>query len=569
MSASALLFRPRPKEQEGLMGYLLRLVDENYLTGIGELLRLTLSSPDRGYVRYAVSQALDFSASQLERLASQLGLSVDVLHCLNDPLETARALEHPVDTQSFLYRVLRRDVHRVWCPGCLQEDEFLRKAWDWILTTRCPRHECLLVERCEKCNDLVRWRTATLAACGCGFDLRRASAQKVEKGALDNSVLIADSGRLQRLLTLLLMRLGDSSGVLDIRTVRSSSTVTLDAALQTITIKDVDDPHRFRDSLFGEMSRRFSMHPEVGPRFAAAPLLNGLQVDPEFDNTLLSTAGTWLEAWKAKGERRADRASRLVSVCVDTAQATLGLSERSMKAFRKYGLLVSDETVQSAPHRSRPITVESMMRVLRWMAPSDRQIDLTDKRLVCLARLNAPLARQQWKALITPSLPWEAVAFDETVGISSLVIAVRDDAVASEVVTVKKAAEMLSTNVHVVRRAIMKGLIRCGEVKRGRLTLIPTKEVDRMKASYVFAAELAATTASSVTAVLERLRSANIEPVLTGDQRGGLPYLFCRHQVNSAIATGSFAAVSEQKPRRRYPRSPRNHEIQVRFARLM
>ncbi len=155
MSASALLFRPRPKEQEGLMGYLLRLVDENYLTGIGELLRLTLSSPDRGYVRYAATQAFDLSVPQLERLASQFGLSVEMLHCLNDPLGIARGLEHITDARSFLYGVLRRDVHRVWCPECLREDGFLRKAWDWILTTRCPRHCCLLVERCEKCGDLA------------------------------------------------------------------------------------------------------------------------------------------------------------------------------------------------------------------------------------------------------------------------------------------------------------------------------------------------------------------------------------------------------------------------------
>ncbi len=385
------------------------------------------------------------------------------------------------------------------------------------------------------------------------------------------SVLIADSERLQRVLVLLLMRLSDSSGVLDIRTVRSSSTATLDATLQTITLKDVADCHGFQNSLFREMDRRFTMYPEVGPRFAAAPLLNGLQLDSEFDNTLLSIAGAWLEVWRASGKRRADRVEQscLSSVCVDTAQATLGLSERSVKAFRKYGLLVSDETVQALPHRGRPITVDSVIRVLRWMTPLDRKIDLEGKRLVSLARLNAPLARQQWKALITPSLPWEPIAFDETVGISSLVIAVRDDAIAREAVTVKTAAEMLATNVHVVRRAIIKGLIHCGEVKRGRLTLIPTSEVNRVKASYVFATELATTTASSVTAVVKQLGSLDIEPILTGDQRVGLPYLFCRHQVNNAIAAGLFSSISEQKPRRRYSRSPRNHEIQVRLARLM
>lgn len=565
----ALMFRPWPKKGEGLRGYLLRLVDANCLSGIKELLRLTVSAKDR---RYLNQNYTNLGASQIAELVSSLRLPSEAsLPLAEDPFGFYSISSFPAtDIQRFLYDIFRRDEYRVWCPQCLQEEGFLRSEWDCALTTRCFRHGCLLVDRCSACEKPVRWKDSTLCNCHCGFDLKRTFAQGVKLPTLDVPEFISDSDVLQRLLTILLMRSDDSSGVLNICGVRSMGVIALDAVLQTITLDDVTDVHRFQSVLFREMSLRFAMCPELGPRFAAAPLLNGLQVHPEFDRTLMSAASAWLRQWKESGaSRRPVEHSSLRAICIDSVRATLGVDDRGIRALHRYGLLIPDESVRAAPRRARPVTVESVLRLLQRMTPSKMDINLMGKRLQALDRLNLVGARQQWKFLVTPEPSWEPVMFDETMGISSLVIAVPDEQFNEDVVTVQKAAELLSIDVGVVFRAVASGFIHGGKVARGARIWIPRTEVERVKVSYIFAVELASRAATSVPYIIRRLGVIGILPVLSKDEAPGIPPFFCRHRVNAAIAAGGLDSLFEREPRKRYSRSRRYREIQQRYSRLM
>ena len=366
------------------------------------------------------------------------------------------------------------------------------------------------------------------------------------------------------------MRSDGSSGVLNICSVRSMGVIALDAVLQTITLDDVTDVQRFQGALFREMSLRFAMCPELGPRFAAAPLLNGLQVQPEFDRTLMSAASTWLRQWKESGaSHRPFERSSLRALCIDTVRATLGVDNRGIRALHRYGLLIPDESVRARPRQARPVTVESVLRLLQRMTPSKRDINLMGKRLQALDRLNLIGARQQWKFLVTPGLSWEPVMFDETIGISSLVIAVPDEQANEDVVTVQKAAELLSIDVGVVFRAVASGFIQGGKVEGGARIWIPRAEVERVKASYIFAVELASRAATSVPYIVRRLGVIGILPVLSKDEAPGIPPFFCRHRVNAVIAAGALDSLFEREPRKRYSRSRRYREIQQRYSRLM
>lgn len=563
------MFRPRPKKGEGLRGYLLRLVDANCLSGVKELLRLTVSAKDR---RYLNQNYTNLGAMQIAELVASLRLPTEAsLPLAEDPFGLYSISSFPAtDIQRFLYDIFRRDEYRVWCPQCLQEEGFLRSDWDCALTTRCFRHGCLLVDRCSACKKPVRWKDSTLCNCHCGFDLRRTFAQGAKSPTLDVPEFISDSDVLQRLLSILLMRSDGSSGVLNICSVQSMGVIALDAVLQTIAFDDVTDVQRFQGALFREMSRRFAMCPELGPRFAAAPLLNGLQVDAEFDRTLMSAASAWLRKWKERGgRRRPAEHSSLRALCIDTVRATLGVDDRAIKALHRYGLLIPDESTRATPRQARPVTVESVLGLLQRMTPSEMDLNLMGKRLQSLDRLNQIGARRQWKFLVTPGQSWEPVMFDETVGISSLVIAVPDEQSNEDVVTVQKAAELLSIDVGVVFRAVTNGFVQGGKVAGSARIWIPRAEVERVKASYIFAVELASRATTSVPYIVRRLSVIEILPVLSKDEAPGIPPFFCRHRVNEAIAAGELDSLFERKPRKRYSRSRKYREIQQRYSRFM
>lgn len=159
--------------------------------------------------------------------------------------------------------------------------------------------------------------------------------------------------------------------------------------------------------------------------------------------------------------------------------------------------------------------------------------------------------------------------FDETVGISSLVIAVPDEQSNEDVVTVQKAAELLSIDVGVVFRAVTNGFVQGGKVAGSARIWIPRAEVERVKASYIFAVELASRATTSVPYIVRRLSVIEILPVLSKDEAPGIPPFFCRHRVNEAIAAGELDSLFERKPRKRYSRSRKYREIQQRYSRFM
>ena len=56
-----------------------------------------------------------------------------------------------------IYHRVREGFGQQFCPACLAEDPtpYFRKAWRLSLSTTCPRHQCMLRDRCHACGAAV------------------------------------------------------------------------------------------------------------------------------------------------------------------------------------------------------------------------------------------------------------------------------------------------------------------------------------------------------------------------------------------------------------------------------
>ncbi len=73
---------------------------------------------------------------------------------------------------------LRTRTHRV-CPGCAQEG-WLRVIHDLTFVDACPTHGCLVLSHCPQCAAPLRWETAGIRHCRCGYDLASAERSEVD-----------------------------------------------------------------------------------------------------------------------------------------------------------------------------------------------------------------------------------------------------------------------------------------------------------------------------------------------------------------------------------------------------
>lgn len=58
------------------------------------------------------------------------------------------------------------------CPHCLSLHGCCRAEWDFVLVVACPRHACLLSDRCPMCTRALDWNRPSFFNCHCYSDLR-------------------------------------------------------------------------------------------------------------------------------------------------------------------------------------------------------------------------------------------------------------------------------------------------------------------------------------------------------------------------------------------------------------
>lgn len=175
----SLLRTPLPFPGECLMGYVLRLTQENgYGTSswIFELAGLKINLVSRGRPALyrvdsdlaALRQVTGLTSSECEQLSYRL------IEFENAIVVSGHHL--PVDCVRF-------GSPKV-CPGCLKQDEYCRIMWDLLPFTACPSHKAILIDKCPRCKKPLSWVRNRVSVCRCGFDWRGAVAAEADSSEL-------------------------------------------------------------------------------------------------------------------------------------------------------------------------------------------------------------------------------------------------------------------------------------------------------------------------------------------------------------------------------------------------
>ena len=160
MSVPHLVRHPQPYSTESLLGYVLRVSQDNGYSSPWSVYRLAAMK----------SNEMKTPGVNLEKLARIINWPEEKLDAIaySAPVgqpRWCRLLGHPVLPQDLNLRYPR------FCPQCVREKGFLEGHWDLALMVACPLHRCVLTSYCPQCGRHLRWFRRGLLECECGGDL--------------------------------------------------------------------------------------------------------------------------------------------------------------------------------------------------------------------------------------------------------------------------------------------------------------------------------------------------------------------------------------------------------------
>ncbi len=153
--------RPRPCEDESLVGYMIRLASAN-----------------GRFDPFAFSRQMGMPHSILEAAATMPFDLAAIAQAIGRPEADLRALSYwPRDCGRLTFGEVTLDrrwltLHRRRaCSECLAEAARHRAVWDLTVATVCPVHLVNLIEACPRCKAELRWTGPSIDMCFCGHKL--------------------------------------------------------------------------------------------------------------------------------------------------------------------------------------------------------------------------------------------------------------------------------------------------------------------------------------------------------------------------------------------------------------
>jgi hypothetical protein len=178
-----LLRTPRLKPDEGLVGYLVRLTEENSYdspTWITSTAGLKVNFRKGGWASLYFGQA---DLTRLEHLAGlRPGGLAHVKYLARAPDQGSGMLIDfwgrgvPINSVRFCSPKV--------CSSCLSEESYCRKLWDLLPMTACPAHGTVLEDACASCAESITWERGSVCICPCGYDWRRGHPAEAHPAAL-------------------------------------------------------------------------------------------------------------------------------------------------------------------------------------------------------------------------------------------------------------------------------------------------------------------------------------------------------------------------------------------------
>jgi len=157
-----LVRTPAPHANESPAGYLVRLANENAISGVRKILSLI------GFKsRFVMTVGWNFG-----RLAMILGPDV-----LPDKFGYSheRNARGQVSVQG--HRVASEHIgfdRARLCPECLKEHGYVLAEWDLKACVACHKHKCMMLKNCTRCGERIKVIRPNLFTCRCGADFREA-----------------------------------------------------------------------------------------------------------------------------------------------------------------------------------------------------------------------------------------------------------------------------------------------------------------------------------------------------------------------------------------------------------
>lgn len=210
MGLKPFLYRPPLLPDESLTSYIYRLALANeHAPGIIEALcheelpwRDKVSSPSYSNT-FTVLQQLTCLEPYKIYWASVYGLAQLIIPktIQQEYISVPPSFTLPQAPRNFIRQHLRHEDSSQFCPYCLAEAAYQRRAWQLKMVAACPRHGCLLLANCPACGKKVGTVDLVTARCKhCHFDLKAAPVIDVsadEVGLQSQAVLYywLNSGR--------------------------------------------------------------------------------------------------------------------------------------------------------------------------------------------------------------------------------------------------------------------------------------------------------------------------------------------------------------------------------------
>lgn len=164
-SPPLLVIHPKPEPGESVLGYCLRLGEEN---GFNDL----------RWLKYVLGASRRKDVKGLPGLEHLTGHTTRLLSKLYGPAPAK--LGQYSESRLGLKVTYWNSKLRRWCPQCLAQHAVWKAEWTLSLQVACPIHKRLLHERCPACLNKLTWTRGGLLSCHCGADLRAAPSIPAE-----------------------------------------------------------------------------------------------------------------------------------------------------------------------------------------------------------------------------------------------------------------------------------------------------------------------------------------------------------------------------------------------------
>jgi hypothetical protein len=175
---SKLLILSKPKTDENLLGYILRLSELNYCETPNWLLKVC--GIGNYYGRIGISLLVETS-KELSIFSRIINISeTELLALAYKPINIKSRPDKNLFLGWPIPRYLIRSLHPKVCPGCLRESNYCRKIWDLAPVTACPIHKQMLLDKCPNCGKRIKWQRKRVSVCICKYDWRNYASDTVE-----------------------------------------------------------------------------------------------------------------------------------------------------------------------------------------------------------------------------------------------------------------------------------------------------------------------------------------------------------------------------------------------------